>query len=91
MGVPVLRGNTFDVGTSAAVAVAWGGCDLGTGAEPGNNVFVGGTPSLNVLYDATVSAVGNTWQTNPPVCGTEILTDGGGSVQWGLDVGEKCP
>jgi hypothetical protein len=89
-GPVVIRGSHFEGFPCAGVVGADNNAlslDLGTGSQPGNNVFSGnGTDLLvdlnNPSSAPTVAALGNTWSANPPVCGEDIaVCQQGTSVQ----------
>jgi hypothetical protein len=87
---PKVRGNAFMC--ARGVSTEYGNPDLGTSGEPGGNDFSGVTGAA--VYHAgaaSISAIGNTWASSPPVCGTEIVTTGGGAVTWGTGPSETCP
>jgi len=90
---PVLRGNTFTIGTGPAIqAIDPSSPDLGTDptTDPGNNTFTITTgPDIDQTSSTAIDAMGNTWTDNPPVCGTNII--GTGTVYWGTGGGENCP
>jgi hypothetical protein len=65
--------------------------DLGTGADPGGNTFMGKGPSIMFEGAGTITAIGNAFPQNPPVCGTDIVLTDGGSVVFGSDAGQACP
>ena len=92
---PILRGNTFTIGGGYTVKIQDTAMpDLGTAGSPGNNVFAGAATN-SIFHEAasTLSAIGNTWHTSPPGCGSglDIEITGGGTVIWGSGAGEQCP
>jgi hypothetical protein len=87
---PKVRGNAFTC--ARGVRIYFGTPDIGTAPDPGGNDFSGVTGAA--IYHAsagTVSAIGNTWASQPPSCGSTIVVTGGGSITWGTGVGESCP
>lgn len=75
----VRRVQSFNPNGIAAIRVADGAApDLGTTASPGENAFLGVGVQHN--GDAVVSAIGNSWQNEPPQCGVDIDTTGSGAV-----------
>jgi parallel beta-helix repeat protein len=90
VGNPKARGNTFTC--ALAVSIEYAGPDLGTAGDPGGNDFSGVTgAAVHHMGSSSVSAVGNTWASSPPDCGSDIVITGGGTVIWGAEVGESCP
>jgi parallel beta-helix repeat protein len=87
---PKIRENGFACTT--AIIVESGNPDIGTVSEHGNNNFnaVAGA-SLTHNGTATVYAIGNTWPSTMPVCGTDIVPSAGGVVIWGSGTAEHCP
>jgi parallel beta-helix repeat protein len=87
---PRIRGNVFACTT--AIRVDGGNPDLGTVTDHGNNDF-GAVTGASLTHDgtATVYAIGNTWPSTPPLCGTDIIFSAGGVVIWGSGAGEQCP
>jgi len=86
----VIRGNTFIC--ARGVRIDEGAPDLGTGPDPGGNDFSGVTGvSVYHMGTSSISAVGNTWASSPPGCGSGIVITGTGSVTWGTGAGESCP
>lgn len=92
-GSPVIRANRCRNGTTHGAYVRAGGApDLGTAADPGRNVFEGlGAPSIRHEGVDTISAIGNTYPRNPPVCATDIVLTGSGVVIWGTASAARCP
>ena len=88
---PTIRGNTFTCARGIGILDS-ATPDLGSASVPGGNDFSGVTgAAIDHTGSGTVSAVGNTWASSPPVCGSEIVVTGAGSVIWGTEVGESCP
>ena len=88
ISTPTIRGNTFLCTT--AVSNTTGIPNLGGVSDPGNNDFSTVTgASLTHEGTTTLQALGNTWPNAPPVCGTDIVATGGGSVVFGP--GQSCP
>jgi hypothetical protein len=86
-----VRGNTFICARGVGILNA-ATPDLGSASVPGGNDFSGVTgPAIDHTGTGLVSAVGNTWASSPPVCGSEIVVTGAGSVIWGTEAGEICP
>jgi hypothetical protein len=86
---PTVRGNVFTC--ARGVLIGYGNPDLGTAGDFGSNDFSGVTGEA--VYHAgtsSVSAVGNIWASQPPVCGAGIVTTGTGSVTWATG-GKTCP
>ncbi|MCC7386705.1 MAG: right-handed parallel beta-helix repeat-containing protein [Deltaproteobacteria bacterium] len=92
-GSPVIRGNRCRNGTTHGAYVRAGGRpDLGTAGDLGGNTFEGlGAPSIRHEGPDTVSAIGNTYPRNPPICGTDIVLTGSGVVIWGPAASAHCP
>lgn len=90
---PKLRRNDFIVDQSPCIYIRNDAApDLGTTVDPGENVFRGNSRvAIRHSSGATVEAIGNTWYSTPPTCGTEIIIDNNGVVVWGSDFGESCP
>ncbi|MEE9613919.1 MAG: DUF1565 domain-containing protein [Thermodesulfobacteriota bacterium] len=89
---PVVRGNRFEVQGGNGVQIkGQAQPDLGTASDPGGNVFTGtgGTAIVNES-GAVVYAVGNRWNSDKPVCGTDIKIVKSGKVVWGAGAGESC-
>jgi hypothetical protein len=87
---PTVRGNVFTCARGVRIEAAEP--DLGTADDPGGNDFSGvAGAAVYHMGTSSISAIGNTWPSPPPVCGTVIVTTGGGSVTWGAGVGETCP
>jgi len=87
---PLIRGNTFIC--ARGVRIDLGAPDLGTGPDPGGNDFSAVTgASVYHMGTSSISAVGNTWASSPPGCGSDIVNTGTGSVTWGTGAGESCP
>lgn len=88
-GTPTVRGNVFTC--ARGVRIEYGSPDLGTAGDLGGNDLSGVTgAAIYHMGTSSVSAIGNTWASQPPVCGTDIVTTGSGSVTWGAG-GETCP
>ncbi len=88
---PTVRGNTFTCALGVGILNA-ATPDLGSVSQPGGNNFSGVTGAA--IYhegSSSISAVGNTWASPPPDCGSDIVVTGTGSVIWGTGVGESCP
>jgi parallel beta-helix repeat protein len=90
LAMPKIRQNVFSCTT--AITVEHGNPDLGTVSEHGNNDFRAVT-GASLTHDgaATVYAIGNTWPSTPPHCGSDITVSSGGIVIWGSGTGEQCP
>jgi hypothetical protein len=89
---PILRGNTFAVSDGPCMAIqANSDPDLGTDSDPGNNTFTG-TSGIAISQEspAIVDAIGNTWYSWPPACGSEIMITGTGAVVFGTGVSDTC-
>ena len=88
---PVIRNNTFS-GTGPAVLTRdTAAPDLGTSLSAGNNIFSSITGTvISHGSSATISAIGNTWPSGP-VCGSQIVTSGTGTVVWGTGGSNHCP
>ena len=87
---PKIRGNVF--ACTSGIRVYDGNPDLGTVSDHGNNNFAAVTgASLTHNGAATVYAIGNTWPSAPPLCGTDIIVSADGVVIWGAGTGEQCP
>ncbi len=92
-GSPIVRNNTFNVGTGPAVETSnTATLDLGTALSAGNNIFssIKGTV-ISHRSSAKIYAIGNTWPTTPPACGSQIVTSGTGTVVWGTGGSNHCP
>ncbi|HUI46331.1 MAG TPA: DUF1565 domain-containing protein [Nitrospirota bacterium] len=90
---PIVRNNTFNLSAGPAVWTADSATpDLGTALSPGNNIFSSVTGTV-IFHGAstTIYAVGNTWPTTPPICGSQIITTGTGTVVWGTGGSNHCP
>jgi len=86
-----VRGNTFICARGVGILDA-ATPDLGSVSTPGGNDFSGLTgAAVDHAGSGSVSAVGNTWANSPPICGSDIVVTGGGSVIWGMEAGESCP
>lgn len=90
---PMIRRNDFIVDLSPCIYIYHDAApDLGTTVDPGENVFRGNSGvAIHHSSVATVEAIGNTWYSTPPDCGTEIIVDSSGVIVWGSDFGESCP
>ena len=87
---PVLRHNTVSNPTGPCVIVrAQAEPDFGTAVDLGGNDFTydvsQGGVGISHEGVGNVWAIGNTWSASVPLCGTDVLTTGGGTVIW--DVG----
>jgi parallel beta-helix repeat protein len=91
-GSPIVRNNTFS-GTGPAVQTRFTAApDLGTSISPGANIFSSVTGTvIDHGSSATIFAIGNTWPTTPPVCGSQIVASGTGTVVWGPGGTNHCP
>lgn len=86
-----IRGNTFTCALGVEILNETTP-DLGSASVPGGNDFSGVTgAAIDHTGTGSVNAVGNTWASSPPVCGSEIVVTGTGSVIWGTEAGESCP
>ncbi|MEW6051478.1 MAG: DUF1565 domain-containing protein [Candidatus Zixiibacteriota bacterium] len=86
-----VRGNSFVCARAIQIDNA-ATPDLGSVTHPGANNFSGVTvEAVYHMGSSSVSAIGNAWRHSPPVCGTDIVLTGGGSVTWGSGGGENCP
>ena len=90
---PTVRNNTFNLSAGPAVWTADSATpDLGTVLSPGNNIFSSVTGTvISHGSSATIYAIGNTWPTTPPICGSQIITTGTGTVVWGTGGSNHCP
>ena len=87
---PTVRGNVFTCARGVYIEAA--APELGTAGDPGGNDFSGVSgAAIYHMGTSPISAVGNTWASSPPGCGSDIVVTGAGSVTWGTGVGESCP
>jgi parallel beta-helix repeat protein len=88
--MPKIRRNVFACTT--AITVEHGNPDLGTVSDHGNNDF-GDVTGASLTHNgaATIYAIGNTWPSTSPVCGTDIIVSADGIVIWGSGAGGQCP
>jgi hypothetical protein len=93
-GTPTIRNNQCQNGTvKAGIYIRSGAVpDLGTTASTGGNSFIGtGVPSIVDEGTDTISAIGNTFPNNPPICGTDIVFTSTGNVVYGSGATQHCP
>ncbi|MDH5545302.1 MAG: DUF1566 domain-containing protein [Gammaproteobacteria bacterium] len=90
---PQIYRNTFNVNSGHVIFIRGNAApELGTTQVDGGNTFLGTSGfAIESESPATVSAIGNTWYSNPPNCVSEIVVTGGGTVIWGAVSGESCP
>ncbi len=88
---PTIRGNTFIC--SRGIRIDNGlSPDIGTAGDPGENDFSGVTvESIYHMGTAVLNAIGNTWPHTPPICDTDIVLTGSGTIIWGSGLDEECP
>ncbi|MFZ5981496.1 MAG: DUF1565 domain-containing protein [Candidatus Zixiibacteriota bacterium] len=89
---PELRNNIFTVISNPAVLITGSAApDMGLADDPGLNIFIGtGVVSVQCESSEKIYAIGNTWHGDPPVCESEIIVEGDGTVVWGTEVGDSC-
>lgn len=89
---PLVRNNTLNVASGACIQILGASHpDLGTTDDFGNNIF-SGYSGVAVVQESPfiIQAFGNTWFSNPPSCGSEIVIIGNGSLAFGTGPGDTC-
>ncbi len=90
---PLVRSNTFNIDSGNIIQIVdTSNPDLGTAVDAGNNTF-NSAAAVTLAHEgsASVNAIGNNWYSFPPICGTDIVITGGGSVTWGAGGSDNCP